>query len=114
MLIFILNGQIISEKILSKEDNKAIPFAQIGIENSDIGKMTDKNGCFTFDVSAVEKSANIIVEVPGYEIYKISLANFTHQNRNFIFLNEKIKKIEEIKIEPKKYEDKTGEINQKE
>lgn len=109
----ILNAQIISGKILSKDDGKPILYAKIGVENSEIGAIADENGNFEIDLSQANTSGNLKVEVAGFQTYKQAVQDFVKTNPQNIFLEEKVRDIAEVKIAPKKLVSKNWGVNTK-
>lgn len=102
LLIFNLNfSQIILGKVLN-EDKNPIQSARVGIENTEIGDLTDKNGNFQIDFSNIDKNAKLKVYVSEFNPYEIKVGDFTNSNGEII-LNEKIINIEPININQKKY-----------
>lgn len=107
------NAQTISGTIISKEENKPIPYAKIGVEKESKGVISDEKGNFSIDLSNVNTSHKIKIEVAGYEIFSQNIAEFIKQNPKKIVLNEKIKNIQEVKLAPKKLVDKNWGVNTK-
>lgn len=107
----LLNAQIVSGKIISNEEQTPISYAKIGVENSNIGSIADKDGNFSIDLSKVDKNSNMKIEVAGFESYSVLVDNFIKKNEQTISLSEKIKNIEEVKINPKKLVDKNWGVN---
>jgi hypothetical protein len=103
---FVMNAQIISGKILSNEDQKPIPYAKISLENEDFGTIADENGNFRIDLTDIDKTKNLKIEVGGYEKFSTPVFLFLKDNKHTIFLKEKFSTIEEVKINPKKYVNK--------
>ncbi|MBF8457100.1 carboxypeptidase-like regulatory domain-containing protein [Kaistella sp. G5-32] len=110
---FLMNAQIIAGKILSKEENQPIPYAKIGIDNHNAGSIADDKGNFKIDLTAVDQKKNLQVEVGGFEKFTISVEKFLKQNPQTIFLVEKVKDIEEVKINPAKFDRKNWGITTK-
>lgn len=108
-----INAQIISGTIVSKEDNKVIPYAKIGVENEKLGTIADEKGKFNIDLTEIDKKKNLNVEVGGFEKYSISVENFSKANPHPILLTEKVKNIEEVVINPTKFINKNWGINTK-
>lgn len=108
-----MNSQTISGTIFSKEENKPIPYVKIGIENQNIGAIANEKGAFSIDLSTINPKKNIIIEVSGYEKYSVPVENFIKNNNQTIFLEDRVKDIQEVKIIPKKYVDKNWGVNSK-
>lgn len=108
----ILNAQTINGKIISKENNSAIPFARIGIENENFGAIADEKGNYSIDLTNVDQNKNITVQVGGFENFSQSVQNFISGN-HIISLNEKVVDIQEVKLNPKRYSEKNWGTNAK-
>ena len=101
---FFINAQIVSGTISSITEKQPIPYAKIGIENENAGTIADANGNFKIDLTNINKKTNLNIEVGGFEKYAISVEQFLKKNPQTIFLTEKVKEIEEVKINPAKFE----------
>lgn len=112
-LTVFLNAQIISGTIFSKEENKPIPYVKIGIEKEKNGIISDDKGNFSIDLSGINENHKVRIEVAGYESYSETIQNFAKQNAQKIFLKEKIKNIQEVKLSPKKLVDKNWGVTTK-
>ncbi len=110
---FLLQAQIISGTVLSGEENRPIPYAKVGVEKENIGVVSDSHGNFVIDLSKAVKSGKIKIEVAGYETYTEAVQDFIKQNNQSVFLKEKFKNIQEVKIAPKKLVDKNWGVNTK-
>lgn len=106
-------AQIISGTVLSKEDNKAIPYVKIGVEKEKIGTISNEKGEFSIDLSSINSNKNIKIEVSGFEPYSQNVEDFIKTNPQKIFLSEKVQSIKEVKLVPKKLVDKNWGINTK-
>ncbi|KQS89275.1 alpha/beta fold hydrolase [Chryseobacterium sp. Leaf394] len=111
--VYWLQAQIISGTVLSKEENTPIPYVKVGVEKETTGIISDEKGHFSIDFSNVNPSAKVRIDVAGYETYTESVHDFLKQNDRKIFLQEKIKNIQEVKITPKKFVDKNWGVNTK-
>lgn len=110
---FYFNAQVISGTVFSKEENKPIPYVKIGVEKEKTGVVSDEKGNFSIDLSGSDVNHKVRIEVPGYVNYSESVQNFSKLNSQKIFLNEKVKNIEEVKLAPKKFADKNWGVNTK-
>lgn len=100
--IFTINfSQLISGKIIN-EAEKPIQSARVGIENTEIGDLTDENGNFQIDFSNIDKNANLKVYVSEFIPYEIKVNDFIKSNREII-LRERAINIKPVSINPKKY-----------
>ncbi len=113
-LSFILaKAQVVSGTVLSKEENKPIPYVKIGIEKDNTGTISDQSGKFSIDLSKADTNKNIRIEVSGYEPFSMNVGNFKKQNPQQIFLREKVQTIKEVKLTPKKLVEKNWGVNTK-
>ncbi|MCJ8152171.1 alpha/beta fold hydrolase [Chryseobacterium sp. SSA4.19] len=107
------NAQVISGTVISKEENRPVPYAKIGVEKTTAGTISDDKGNFTIDLSKTDVSQTIKIEVAGYNSFTQNVNDFIKQNPKTIFLTEKVKNIQEVKISPKKLVDKNWGVNTK-
>lgn len=113
LLAVSFNAQIVSATIFSKDENKPIPYVKVGVEKEKNGVISDENGHFSIDLSNINTTKPILIEVPGYEKYSQSVQSFKNLDGQKIFLKEKVKNIDEVKIKPKKLVDKNWGVNTK-
>lgn len=107
------HSQTISGTVLSKEDNKPIPYAKIGIMNEGSGMQADENGKFQIQLDNVSKDKELMVAVPGYKQFTSSVEDFAKQNPHNIYLYEKVTNIQEVALVPNYYKDKNLGVNSK-
>ena len=108
-----VQSQTISGIVLSKDDNQPIPYAKIGIVNSNYGTQADENGKYEIKLDNASKTGELIVAVPGYKQFKSSVDDFVKQNPHNIYLYEKVTNIQEVVLAPKNYKDKNLGVNSK-
>lgn len=113
LLFSFVNSQVISGKITSSENSQVIPYARIGVENENIGALTDENGNYTIDLSNTDQSKKIIVQLGGYNSFEQNIKDFISSNNHNIILKEKINEIAELKIVPKTFESKNIGVKSK-
>lgn len=113
LFVVSFHAQVISATVFSKDENKPIPYVKIGIEKEKTGVISDENGRFSIDLSNFNSAKSILIEVPGYEKYSLSVQNFKNLDGQKIFLKEKVKNIDEVKIKTKKLVDKNWGVNTK-
>lgn len=106
-------AQVVSATVFSKEENKPIPYVKVGVEKEKTGVISDENGHFSIDLSKINSTKPILIEVPGYEKYSQSVQDFKNLDGQKIFLKEKVKNIDEVHIKPKKLVDKNWGVNTK-
>lgn len=117
LLIFFIysafQAQTITGIILSKDENRSIPYVKIGVEKEKVGTISNEKGEFSIDLSSINPEKKIKIEVSGFEPYSQNVGNFVKTNPQKIVLNEKIQTIKEVKLIPKKLVDKNWGINTK-
>ncbi|MGG5210962.1 alpha/beta fold hydrolase [Chryseobacterium sp. MIQD13] len=113
LAVYSFNAQVISGTVVSKNENQPVPYVRIGVEKENGGTVSDEKGNFSIDLSGFDSSRKLKVEVPGYEVYTETVQNFRKQDRQQIFLKEKVKNIKEVNIKVKKLVDKNWGVNTK-
>ena len=114
LLIFsISNSQIISGRIISSEGNQAIPYARIGVIGENIGEVSNETGHFKIDLTTIDKTKKITVQLGGFRSYEQNIKDFISSNDHTIVMKEKVSEIAEVIINPKKYENKNLGVNSK-
>ncbi|UMQ43992.1 alpha/beta fold hydrolase [Chryseobacterium sp. Y16C] len=113
LVVISFHAQIVSVTVFSKEENKPIPYVKVGVEKEKTGVISDENGRFSIDLSKINATRSILIEVPGYEKYSQSVQDFKNLDGQKIFLKEKVKNIDEVSIKPKKLVDKNWGVNTK-
>lgn len=111
--IYSFNAQVISGTIISKNENKPVPYVKIGVEKENAGTVSDEKGNYSIDLTGFDASGKIKIEVPGYEPYIQTVEFFRKQDKQQIFLKEKTKNIKEVSIKVKKLVDKNWGVNTK-
>ncbi|NML69676.1 carboxypeptidase regulatory-like domain-containing protein [Chryseobacterium sp. RP-3-3] len=97
-----LSAQKISGTIFS-EKHQPIADARIGIENEDIGSITNEEGKYVVDLTGIDRNRILKVYVNGYEPFYVKISDFEALQKYDISLNKKIFEIENVNITPKKY-----------
>ena len=111
--ILSFHAQTISGTVISKDDNHPIPYAKIGIVNSNYGIQADENGKFQIKLDDISKDKELIVAVAGYKQFRSSVEDFVKTNPHNIYLYEKVTNIQEVVMAPKNYKDKNLGVNSK-
>lgn len=111
--ILSFHAQTICGTVISKDDNHPIPYAKIGIVNSNYGIQTDENGKFQIKLDDISKDKELIVAVAGYKQFRSSVEDFVKTNPHNIYLYEKVTNIQEVVMTPKNYKDKNLGVNSK-
>lgn len=111
--ILSFQAQTISGTVISKDDNHPIPYAKIGIVNSNYGIQADENGKFQIKLDDISKDKELIVAVAGYKQFRSSVEDFVKTNPHNIYLYEKVTNIQEVVMTPKNYKNKNLGVNSK-
>lgn len=106
-------SQTISGTVFSKDENRPIAYAKIGVDKENVGVISDEKGDFSIDLSKTNTAGKIKVEVAGYEPFTENVTDFIKRNFQKIYLQEKVKNIQEVKLKPKKLVDKNWGVNTK-
>lgn len=111
--ILSFHAQTICGTVISKDDNHPIPYAKIGIVNSNYGIQADENGKFQIKLDDISKDKELMVAVAGYKQFRSSVEDFVKTNPHNIYLYEKVTNIQEVVMAPKNYKDKNLGVNSK-
>lgn len=97
-----LSAQQISGAIVT-EKQSPVSDARIGVENTDIGDVTDGEGKYTINLNGIEKNRILKIAVNGYEPVQMNVSAFEALENHTIVLKEKTVEIDKVEILPKKY-----------
>lgn len=111
--ILSFHAQTIYGTVISKDDNHPIPYAKIGIVNSNYGIQADENGKFQIKLDDISRDKELMVAVAGYKQFRSSVEDFVKTNPHNIYLYEKVTNIQEVVMTPKNYKDKNLGVNSK-
>lgn len=109
----LINSQVISGKIISGENNQPIPYARIGVEEENSGAIADENGNYKIDLSNIDASKKVTVQLGGYILFEQKIRDFINLNNHNIILKEKVSEIAEVILNPKSYENKNFGVKSK-
>ena len=106
-LLFILititfQAQKISGKILDENSNP-ISDVRIGIENEEIGDVTNSEGNYTIDLTNIDENKNVKVLGSEYDLFIIKISDFIKSKKYNIIVKKKIIQLETVVINSKKY-----------
>lgn len=105
LLIFLflinVNSQIISGKILNKA-GELVSNARIGIENTEIGDISNNDGTFKLNLDNINKNELLKVYINEYKPYHVRIDDFINSNHNII-LDEKTIELKPVNVHSKKY-----------
>lgn len=99
--------QVIFGKIESNADQKAIPYANIGIMNSPVGTLSNEDGTFTLSIPEKYLTDTVIVSALGFERTYIPVQHLIQNHRYIIRLPEKITTLQQVIVTAKKVKQKT-------
>jgi len=105
LFIFItisLKAQKNSGKILD-ENNNPISEVRIGIENEEIGDVTNNDGNYSINLTNIDENKNIKVLGSEYVLFLIKISDFIKSKNYNIILKKKIIQLESVVINSKKY-----------
>lgn len=76
--------------IIDKETNSSLSYANIGIYNTNIGTISDKNGNFELEIdSNLNKNTKIIFSYVGYDKLELSISTLQLQNNRIELVKSK-------------------------
>ena len=107
------NSQVISGKIISSENNQAIPYARIGVEGENIGAIADETGYYKIDLTDVDRAKKILVQLGGFNSFEQNIQRFINNSNHTIALKDKVNDIAEVVITPKTFESKNLGVTSK-
>lgn len=108
---FFINAQIINGQIISENDKTPVSYARIGILDENVGVISDKNGNFSFDLTNIKKDKNLIVQVGGFENYKVQIKNIDLSKKLIISLVDKVQNIAEVQLKKQRFTEKNWGSN---
>jgi hypothetical protein len=100
----------ISGKLLNKETNEPIPYANIGIMNSNVGTISNPDGSFSILIPAQQIQDSLTLSALGFGRGKIPVPYFFTTKDATVFLNEKPTVLDELLITDKKEKNKIYEV----
>ncbi len=102
------SGQkIIQGTILGQQNKKPIPFANIGIINSNVGTISNEDGSFSIQIPHARLNDTLVFSALGYRKKRIPI-HLIKENKQFtLFLSEKITTLEEVIVTASKEKRKT-------
>ncbi len=106
-------AQLISGTVLSKNDDQPIPYAKIGIANSNFGTQADEKGNYQIRLDQVNPDKELIVLVGGYKTFRSKVGDFVKEYPHTIYLYEKVTNIKEVVLTPNNYREKNLGVNSK-
>ncbi|WP_282630009.1 alpha/beta fold hydrolase [Empedobacter sedimenti] len=104
LLCTITQAQIRVTGSLRDNNNFAIPYASIGIKNSEIGAITDEKGEFTIEVPESLIDHQLIFDASGYVEKSIPVKEI--RQNSIVILNEKEVSLAEVIVKSEKMKEK--------
>lgn len=98
-----LTAQIqVSGKLLARDTKTAIPFANIGIENSTVGSLSDADGTFTIDIPESFENRELLFSSLGYQPQYFTIRELAEAKEILIYLDSKAFELDPITLIPEK------------
>lgn len=110
VLVLISNINFSQDLILSGsvkgDDNKVLPYVNIGIKNKNIGTISDDIGNFKFIVTKEHKSDSLSFSYLGYHELSIKIEDILNKDISEFILTEKPSTLDEVTLIYKKSKEK--------
>ena len=115
LIIFLLSGQTFAQKtivgkVLNKETHAAIPFANIGILNSNIGTISNMDGSFSILIPERMNHDTLSFTSLGYNKQGIAVNGINPIQDLTIYLEEKAILLKSVVVTTKKLREKLFEL----
>jgi len=92
-------GQLtIKGKVLEQNSDTPIPYANIGVLNSNFGTISNSDGSFSIKIPVSHLEETLLFSAIGYEKKSIAVNSFTIDKEIIIYLNEKEIVLDEVVI----------------
>ncbi len=108
LLCYNLFGQSISGVIIDKYDNKPLEYASIGILNTSISTVSDKNGIYVLNYNKKYLDSLVRFSMQGYNDLVITIRKLQEKKDTIISLEPKTIELSEIKIKGNTKDYKVG------
>jgi hypothetical protein len=108
-----LHSQTFVGVILSKDTNKPIEYANIGIVGRNNGTVSDNQGKYSLDVNSEFDSDTLKVSCIGYHPYIVQVSEFKKLKKQNIELHERVYELQQVNIRPKQYKFKNLGVSTK-
>lgn len=115
LLVFslpVFSQHVIQGQTINRSDNKPIPFANIGIENTPVGTLSNEDGSFQIVVPSKYESDTILFSALGFERKSIAVLHLNPNEVHMISLQEKPTTLKPVFVSAKKEKNqiiRTGE-----
>jgi hypothetical protein len=97
-----VQGQTITGRVLDAKTSEALPFANVFINNTTVGAVTDANGYFSLSGIQDAGTYEVVFSFVGYETYKVKVA-----------LSEGVVNLDIISLKPSEIQLATVEVTSK-
>jgi CarboxypepD_reg-like domain/BAAT / Acyl-CoA thioester hydrolase C terminal len=90
---------IIKGKVVDMEKNEALPYVNVGINNKNIGTVTQRDGSFHLNIDSAFISDSLTISMAGYQGQTLNISHLIKQSKPIIIpLKEKFSALEEVVI----------------
>lgn len=110
LLVFslpVFSQHVIQGQTINRSDNKPIPFANIGIENTPVGTLSNEDGSFQIVVPSKYESDTILFSALGFERKSIAVLHLNPNEVHMISLQEKPITLKPVFVSAKKEKTKS-------
>ena len=98
-----LTAQIrVSGKLLEKETKTAIPFANIGIENTAVGSLSNADGSFSIEIPETFENRELLFSALGYQPKYFKVSKLAGSKYIQVYLDSKVLELDPITLVPEK------------
>ena len=101
---FVLNAQTIINGTVKNEENQNIPYAAIGIKETNIGSITDENGIYKIIIPKEFDNKNLVFSANGYQEKELNVIAL--EDTPNVYLKFKTQNIQEVVINANKLKNK--------
>ncbi|WP_105002580.1 carboxypeptidase-like regulatory domain-containing protein [Tenacibaculum sp. SG-28] len=105
---FSFSQKLLKGKIYDFERVIPIEYCNIGVENKDLGSLSNSNGEFSLDTSQIAKNDTILFSHLGYKNFKVSFKKLKEKlkTKDTLFLSSSSIVLDDVKIENYKFSKK--------
>src|SRR5690606_19847696 len=91
--------EIITGKIIDSETKSGLPYANIGVENKNMGTVSDSNGDFKLKLNNIlDGGDKIIISHIGYKTKEYKVSSFLKKSNIIIELEPNVTELDEIVV----------------
>ena len=93
---------LIKGKVVDMEKNEALPYVNIGINNKNVGTVTQRDGSFRLDIDSAFISDSLTISMAGYQGQTLNISLLIKQSKPIIIpLKERYSELKEVVITKK-------------